>query len=280
MYLIFNNSLSLQPFMRYLQIIFLGFMLASTFSSCDVYEKVLRGNDFSQKEIYAKKYYNDEDFERASPLLEEIIAYYKGTKDVSEYYYYYAYCYYGQKEYLSASYYFKQFYMSYPQSKYAENGMFMSAYCYYLMTPRYELDQQYTQEAINMLQNYALTYQEGENFKRAIDLMKDLRYKLEKKDTEAGDLYFKTENYKSATTQFENVLKTYPDTKNAAYIKYMICKSKYYTAVYSILSKKAERTSAAIAEIQNYLNNYPASEYEKELEKLNKTLLSIQNKSI
>lgn len=254
--------------------------MATTFSSCDMYDKVLRGSDFGQKETYAKKYYNDEDYERASPLFEEIIAYYKGTKDVSEYYYYYAYCYYGQKEYLSASYYFKQFYMSYPQSKYAEKAMFMSAYCYYMMTPRYELDQQYTQEAINMLQNYALTYKDGENFKRSLELMQDLRSKLEEKDTEAGKLYFKTENYKSATTQFENVLKSYPDTKNTAYLKYMICKSKYYTALYSINSKKEDRTKNAISEIQSYISTYPTSAYIKELEKMSKNLITNQNKSI
>lgn len=247
--------------------LFLG--LFFTLSSCDVYEKVLRSNNFDQKIVYAKKYYNQEEYERAAPLFEEVIAYNKGSSDVSDYYYHYAYCYYGMEEYLSASFYFKQFYTNYPQSKYAENAMFMSAYCYYKITPISQLDQTYTQQCIDMLQNFSLTYQESDKFIKALDLMKDLRARLEKKEFDAALLYFKTENYKAATSTLKNVLIDFPDTKNKEYILCMVVKSRYHTADKSITSKKMERIVLAEKEYQSFVKTYPLSKFKKELELLN-----------
>jgi outer membrane protein assembly factor BamD len=239
-----------------------------------MYEKVLRSNNFEQKVVYAKKYYNQEEYERAAPLFEEVIAYNKGSSDISDYYYFYSYCYYGMEEYLSASFYFKQFYTNYPQSKYAENAMFMSAYCYYKITPQSQLDQTYTQQAVDMLQNYALTYQESPKFTKALELMKDLRGRLEKKELDAALLYYKTENYKAATTTLKNVIIDFPETKNIEFIKSMIVKSCYKTADKSILTKKAERIEIAKKEYLDFVKNYPKSKYTKDLEPMYASLIN------
>jgi len=264
--------------MRKIIFIILFLNITVFFNACDPYEHILKSNDFERKALAAKEYYNAQEFERAAPLLEEVIAYYKGQKDISDYYYYYAYCYYGMKEYVSAQYYFKQFAISYPQHTNAENAAFMSAYCYYKLTPKPSLDQTYTQEAMDMLQDFVNKYPKSTLRLRALDLFKDLRYKLEEKAMLAAYTYYKTMNYKAAVTSYQNLLSDFPETNRREEINYMILQSKYHTAINSVSDKKIERLEEVINFYHQFVVSYPTSAYVHKAETINNNAENLLNK--
>ncbi|MGJ1206330.1 outer membrane protein assembly factor BamD, partial [Sphingobacterium lactis] len=92
----------------------------------------------------AVKYYEKEKYSKALTLFQELLTKYRGTADAEDLNYYTAYSAYKLKDYISARFHFGNFATSYPNSPRAEECRFMSAYCYYLDSPRSNLDQENT----------------------------------------------------------------------------------------------------------------------------------------
>ncbi len=135
------------------KLIFFLFLISSVaLISCSKYQKLLKGADNEAKYEAAIDYYEKDDYYRALQLFDPLIAVYRGTKKAETLYYYYAYCYYKQQDYILASYYFKRFVKNSPNSDKAEECVYLSAYCTYLDSPKYNLDQTNTYEAIKDLQ--------------------------------------------------------------------------------------------------------------------------------
>ena len=65
-------------------------------------------------------------------------------------------------------------------------------------------------------------------------LIKEMRLKQEKKAFEEGKLYLDLRYYQSAVHSFENMLKDFPETTNAAQVRYLIIRSNYLFAENSI----------------------------------------------
>src|SRR5580658_10314991 len=93
-----------------------GLFFLVLFTSCSDYQKVLKSTDMDYKYQMAKKYYAEKEYYRAQPLFDELINFYKGTKNVEDVYYYDAYSYFGEGEYIMAQYNFKNFVTTYPTS--------------------------------------------------------------------------------------------------------------------------------------------------------------------
>src|SRR5690606_41170030 len=76
-------------------------------------------------------------------------------------------------------------------------------------------------------------YPESERAEEAAELIQDLRDKLEKKAFDNAKLYYDmgtADDYRAAVIAFDNVLKTYPDTKSAEEIEFLMTKSQYLYA--------------------------------------------------
>lgn len=233
--------------------------------SCNNYQKITKGNDTQKKYELAENLYNKKDYAKSLQILDELVNVYRGTENAEKIYYMYAFCYYGQDDYLMAGYHFKQFYKIFPSGKYAEEALYMSAYCKYLESPVYTLDQSSSDEALEELQLFINTFPESKRVEDANKLMDELREKLEKKAFGIAFLYFKTEDYKAAIIALKNVLKDFPETKKKEDITYYIVKSSYAYATRSIESKKNERLNSTIEYSGNFLKMFPGSKYAKEV---------------
>jgi len=240
--------------------------LLFTFSSCDNYNKVLKSDDVELKYEKAKEYYNEGKYFKAIPLLDELISIYRGKAELEDIYYIYCYAHYGQGNYLMAAYNFKNFYTFYPNSDKAEEAMFMVGKCYYQVSPDPELDQSYTEEAINAFQLFINSYPSSPRVAQANEYIRLLRRKLERKAFDAAKLYFDMGQYQAAALSFENILFEYPDIAEAEYIQYLIIKSKYLYAKNSITSKQAERYNETIEAYKRFVQKYPESEWLNEAE--------------
>ncbi|MGL5729743.1 MAG: outer membrane protein assembly factor BamD, partial [Bacteroidales bacterium] len=59
-------------------------LLIIALSSCGEYNKLLKSSDYELKYEYAKKYFDQKKYSKASTLLEELVPLYKGTGNAEE----------------------------------------------------------------------------------------------------------------------------------------------------------------------------------------------------
>ncbi len=213
----------------------------------------------------AEEYYNDTEYQKARTLYELIISSFRGRPEAEQIYFKYAYTYYYLEEYILASYYFKNFAQTYTISPLREEADFMSAYSNYQLSPTFRLDQTYTLKAIDELQAFTNLYPNSLRVQECNILIDQMRAKLEKKSFEEGKLYFNLRLYQSATHTFENLLKDFPETKNAEEVRYMIIKAYYLLAENSVVEKQQERFQETIDKAAAFLSRYPNSAYNKEV---------------
>jgi outer membrane protein assembly factor BamD len=243
---------------RVLFILLLGFLIS--LSSC-TFQKLLKTGSVDEKYETAIKLYNEKDYSRALQLFDQLVGAMRATEKSQKISYYYAYCYFNQKDYTMASYYFKRYSNSFPNSPEAEECTFMSAYCNYLNSPEYSLDQTVTYEALKELQLFVNTYPKSKRVSECNDLIDKLREKLELKDYKLTKLYYRMDDYSAAIIGLNNILKEFPDTPHKEEILFLIIKSYHRYAKESIEEKKKDRYSKAVKAYQEFVSQYPESNY-------------------
>ena len=226
----------------------------------------------------AKKYYEENEYFKALPLLDELHTLFKGTKKAEEVDYLLAYTHYGLGANMLASYKFKLFTLTYPFSKHNEELAYMAAYCYYLESPKYSLDKTNTLKAIQELQTFIDKYPESEKVEKCNYLIDDLTMKIHKKVYGIAKLYYDIEDYNAAITSLNNVITDYPTIDNQSEIQFLILDANYKLAINSVSSKKIERLNNTIASYRYFAKNFPEDNrikeanniYEKSIKQLEK----------
>ncbi len=247
------------------------------FTSCSKYQKVLKSDDFSFKFTKAVEYYQNEEFNKALPIFNELRTIMLGKEKMEEVSYYYAYCHYSTGDLISAAYLFDLFGKNYPNSIYIEECAFMSAYCYYLLAPEFSLDATNNYKGINALQNFINYFPQSNRTSECNKYIDELRNKLARKAFSNAKQYFITQQYKSALIALDNVLIDFPSIKNREEIKYLIVKSSYLLAVNSISKKIEDRLSNTLDAYEQFKDNYSNSEYLKELDEIKEKTISKLN---
>ena len=151
------------------------------FTSCNEYQKLLRNEDVKVKYQMAEKYFENEEFRRASTLFEQILPKYRGKPQAERITFFYAKSLLEIKNYVLAAYQFESFIKAYPISQKVEEAAYLEAFCFYKQSPRFSLDQTETSEAIDKLQDFINFYPFSENLDIANEHVQELRLKLEKK---------------------------------------------------------------------------------------------------
>ena len=262
----------------------IGFLfgLLFLFGSCrSEFEKIRTNPDpnFLQKKAF--EYYDAGDYQKAQTLFELIINGLRGKADAEKVYFAYAYTHYYQEKYVLGSYYFKNFVSTYGNSAYKEEAEYMSAYSYYKLSPIFRLEQSSTQKAIDGFQLFINTYPKSERVQEANTLIDEMRKKLEAKSLAEGQLYYDIKEYQSATRVFENVLRDYPDSKDAEKVRYLVVKAHYLLAENSVYEKQEERLNETVRKAEAFLDRYEKSNYNSEIKKFkensNKSLKKFKN---
>lgn len=254
-----------------LSVLALVFILSIGLFSCkSKFEKLRASNDYSKKYQEGLKYYNKKDYSRALALFEDLVQRYRGRAEAEDLFYYYAFANYKLKDYTSAAYHFKNFADTYPNSSHAEECRYMSAYCSYLESPNSTLDQTNTLQAIDKLQLFINLYPKSDRVAEASKLIADLHERLEKKSFDNANLYLTISDYKSAVIAFKNSLREFPDTKYAEEMQFLMIQAQYLYAKNSLETKQQERYEEAIADYNDFAQQYPSSKYLKQAEGYNR----------
>lgn len=245
------------------------FTLSVVLVSCSEYNKVLKSTDYNLKYEKALEYYKKKDWTRAQALLEEILPLVRITSKGEDAYYKYCYTHYKLKDYYLASYYFKNFSKLYPAGEKAEECLFMSGLCNLKNSPKWSLDQSETHEAIKDFQSFLDKYPESPKKDTCNKIIDNLYYKLEQKAFENAKLYYKIQNYKSASIALKSMLEKYPTTPFKEEALFLIIKSDFQYAELSIPSKKTERFEQTIKSYTTFVSSFPESKWRREADRLN-----------
>ena len=231
------------------------------FGGCSNYQKVLKSTDYSLKRKTALELYQKKDYQRAYPLLEELVAITRGTSGAEDLYFYYCYCNYYLDDLISAAYHFEQFAKTYPASEKSEEASYMHAYCYYLGSPDYTLDQSNSIKAIEQLQIFINKYPNSPRVGQCNEHIDLLRSKLEKKELDLAMLYFRMMDYKASVIALKNLLESFPNTGSKDEIMLTILKSNYLLAENSVESKKMERYKLVIDDYNRFIDKFAPGKF-------------------
>jgi outer membrane protein assembly factor BamD len=243
-------------------------ILILVLAGCSGYEKVLKSNDYKLKYKEALRYYYEkEDYVRASTLFDQIAPVIRGTDQADSVYFLQAMSYLKQNDYILSGHYFRTFAQIYGGSPFVEQSEFLGAYCYYLTSPRPELDQSSTVQAIQAFQLFLIKYPASPRAEEVKGYLNELRDKLVEKSFISAKLYYNLEDYKASMVALNNSLIKYPDSKYREELMFMLVKSSYMLADRSIISKKKERFQDAIDEYYSFAAEFPESRFMKDAKK-------------
>lgn len=251
--------------------LFCGLVLSMT--ACSGYNKILKASDFNTKYSLAKELFAQGKYTTCSSVLEECVAYQRGTDQAEESMFLLATCYFNIKDYLSASEYYLACYRTYPYSAYSEECLFHSGEGLFLDTPDPRLDATSTNHAIAQLQTFVETYPDSKYRKKAEDMIYTMYDRLVEKEMGTADLYYNMGNYlgnnfQSCIIVAQNALRDYPYTKYREDLSALILKAKFQMAEESVLEKRDARYRDAIDEYYAFKNEFPESQFMKEADRI------------
>ena len=241
--------------------------------SCSDYQKLLNSDDTSAKYKEAEVYYKNGEYRKANRLFEQIIPKYRGKPQAQRIIFFFADSYFQIKSYYLAAYQYENFIKSYPKSQRVQEASFKAAMSYYFQSPKFSLDQDDTNTAIEKLQVFLNLYPNSEYADRANQMIAELQEKIEKKNFEIAKQYYTIRDYKAAIKANDNFISSFPGTKfreEALYTKFI---SSYQIAINSINTKKEDRLEDLIQQFNTIIRYYPESlfldDLEKKMEKVN-----------
>lgn len=235
--------------------------LLLTAASCSNYQKLLKSNDVQQKYAAAVKYYEKGDYYRASELLDAVTPLLTGTEQAEDALFYQANANYELGNYLLSETYFRNFYTTYPRSPKAEKAMFMYVKSSYNQSPDYEQDQASTLTAMESVQEFIQRYPESEHVAEANQILENLSRKFDQKAFDSAKLYYKIKYYKAAVVALNNFQREFPSSPFAEEAAFLKVESQYEYAKQSVPNKQEERYYEVIDYYQNFVDQYPESEF-------------------
>lgn len=188
-----------------------AFLIAVVLSSggCSSSGETLNTDDPEKAFEIAKRKFDRGDYVGAIEDFSLIKVVFPGTGVIEKAQFYTAESYFKQKEFLLAAYEFDTFLRNHSISMLYPQARYKLALCYYNLSPKYSLDQEFTRLAINEFLGYLEQFPQDNNVSDAELKVKELRNKLAYKDFVTAENYLKLDNNRSAAVYFQSVYDNY-----------------------------------------------------------------------
>ncbi len=234
-------------------------------SSCGEYQKLLKSTDYDLKKTKAKEYYDKGEYVKTTELLTQILPRFRATDEAEDLNWMNAQAYFGMKDYVMAGSYFKMFIDQFPFGKHAEEANYMAALCDFNLSPRPELDQENTKNAIEQFKIFINKYPNSSKVEASNKMIKELQDKLVEKSYLNAKLYYDMKQYKAAVVALTNSLKENAESIYREQMMYLKLNSLFLYAENSLASKQKERYQAALDDYYSFMEEFPKSTYEKDV---------------
>ncbi len=254
--------------MKYLRLSALLALCLAALSCKSQYEALLASGDVDAKYEAAMNYFNQKKYQKAAQLFESMAVLTNGTERDDTVQYYWGLSNYRFKDYYTAESNFARFVENFPRSPFAAEAQFYRLDCLYRATYRWELDQQPTRACMAAITEFIRERPDDVHIPACKDMIIDLQDRLDRKDLEAGKLYYKMEDYPAARIKLQNVLKDNSDNFYREDVLYYTAMSSYHYARLSVPQKQKERYLTFVDDYLNFVGEYPASKHRSELDRL------------
>ncbi len=248
--------------------IYILLLIALTATSCGEYDALLKSTDSELKKQKVYEYYDAGKYVKVTELLAQILPRYRATEEAEQLNWINAQATYKLTEYQVAEQYFKDFSELYPLSNNAEEALYMAAMCNYNLSPRAELDQTFTNKAIESFTIFMTRFPNSTRLEDCKAKKKEMQEKLVEKSYISARLYYDMGEYRAATVSLANSLKDYPDTKYREELMFLKLDALFLTAQKSIPSKQRERYQTTLDEYYSFIEEYPKTAHEKDVAKI------------
>lgn len=161
----------------------------------------------------AKDKFDDEDYFEAVSDFTVVLLRFAGSSVADSAQYFLAECHYKMGEYLIAGVEFERLITTMSQSSLVPKAQLRLAESYFELSPRAELDQEYTLKAIREYQNFVEEFPTHPKKEKAEKKITFLRDRLAKKEYENAEIYRKMSEYKAAIIYYDQVLNKYYDSE-------------------------------------------------------------------
>ncbi|MCK6543862.1 outer membrane protein assembly factor BamD [bacterium] len=193
-----------------------SFLLSTGCSKKDVTQYMTSREHFE----YAMKFFNKKNWTSAQEQFSLITYKYSGSDIADDAQFYLAESYYRQKDWVSASSEFERMVSSYPKSEFIEKSMYQLALCYIELSPGFALDQKFTYQAQNAIQNFIDLFPRSELRTEMDKHYKSVKDKLARKHFESAQIYRKISEFEAAIVYYDQVITDYYDSPYAMQAKY------------------------------------------------------------
>lgn len=248
-------------------------ILALLLSASCKYEKLLKSTDFELKKQKAVEYYEAGKYLKATELFTQILPRFRATEEAEELNWLNARSHFELGDYIMAGTFFENFSMLYPYSRNAEDAAYFAAYCDYKMSPRPELDQDYTRKAIEGFKLFGRRYPFSDRTAEVNGLITELEDKLVQKSYISAKLYYEMFQYRAAVVALNGSLIDYPNTRYREEMMFLKLNAQYLYALNSIQARQKERYQTAYDEYLSYVEEFPDGAYAKDVKKIYDALM-------
>jgi outer membrane protein assembly factor BamD len=241
----------------------LAFVASIFVASCSATKEV---EQLSVEKRYAaaKTLFDGGDYLQAYEEFRIVTLQYQGNALANDAQYLMGECRFKREEYILAAYEYDVLIRTMPTSPFVAKARYAKALCYFRMSPSFNLDQNYTKQAIDEFQSFIEYHPTDSLVTDAEKKISDLNSKLAQKEFENGVTYIHMEYYKSAVASFDHVLEKYHDTPYAE-------QAQLRKAEAQLLRK---RFHEAKTEIEKFFTKYPNSQWKTDAEQVRKQVLS------
>jgi outer membrane protein assembly factor BamD len=214
----------------------------------------------------AKEEYDDESFFEAANDFTVVLLRFAGSTVADSAQYYLADSHYEMGDYLIAAVEFEKLINDMNRSPLVADAQLRLAQCYYELSPRAALDQEYTIKAIREYQYFVEENPTHPKKEQAEKRIFKLRNKLGEKEYENAEIYRKMKEFEAAVIYYDQVLAKYYDTDWAD--------DSQYGKIRALI--EAEDVSQAQLEIAKFEQQFPDSEFLQNVKELKTKLTQVE----
>ncbi|MFO8028271.1 MAG: outer membrane protein assembly factor BamD [Cyclonatronaceae bacterium] len=208
----------------------------------------------------AMSLYERERYSQAVRAFETVLSMGRGTEIAPDAQFYLAKSHFHNRSYLTAASEFRRFARNYNRDERRREAEFMEAYSHYRLSPRYNLDQTETYNALDRFQLFVTRYPGTELAEEAQEYMDEMRDKLANKKFHSAEMYMRIREYRSAAIYFGLTVEQYPGSNWAeeALVNQILAYVLY--AENSVRERQRERFEKAVDSYQQYIQIFPRGE--------------------
>lgn len=244
------------------------FLVLLTLTSCRSEELIRAGDSLEVAYEKAMNQFEMENYDEAARAFETVVSIGRGTDIGQNAQFYIAESYFAQRRYLLASSEYSRYVQFHPNSERRQSAEFNEALSYYHLSPRYRLDQGYTNTAIERFRLFNARYPDSEFREEAAGYIEELRSKLARRDYNAAEFYMRISNYNSAAIYFGLVIDNYPETSWAELALVRQIEANVIYAENSVEQRQEERFRSALESYNRYLQLFPRGDNRSRAEDL------------